>query len=218
MGWGVGGGGRAGGNPGVGRELLYGMAVTGVVHPDRIWRNGGARPGDVLVLTKPLGSGLVTTAAKAGLATPSQLTTAIRWMATLNREAAQEAALAEPRAVTDVTGFGLAGHAAEMAAASGHRLVIDLSALPEMPGAREAAASGLVPAGAARNRESLVAVMEIADGADPFSVDLAFDPQTSGGLLVACSRPAAGELVRRLPSAAIVGRCTEGPAGTIRLG
>ena len=208
------GGVLAGGHTVEGQELLYGMAVTGVVHPDRIWRNGGARPGDVLVLTKPLGSGLVTTAAKAGLATPAHLTTAMRWMATLNREAAGAVASAGPHAVTD---FGLAGHAAEMADASGCQLVIDLSALPEMPGARDAAASGLVPAGAGKNRESLAAVTHIGVNADPLSVDLAHDPQTSGGLLIACTQDAAKELVHKLPAATIIGRVVEEEAGTIRL-
>ena len=207
----------AGGHTVEGQELLYGMAVTGTVHPDRIWRNGGARPGDHLVLTKPVGTGVVTTAAKAELANPASLSAAIRWMATLNREAAERAGEAGPAAVTDVTGFGLAGHAAELADASGLTVEIGLESIPLLPGAREAAATGLVPAGTGKNRESLAEVLEIAPGADPILVDLALDPQTSGGLLVACEPAAARDLARRLPGAAVVGRCVEGPAGTVRL-
>ncbi len=207
----------AGGHTIEGQELLYGLAVTGTVHPDRIWRNGGAVPGDVLVLTKPLGTGLITTAAKAELARPEDLAGAVRWMATLNRAAAEAVAAAAPSAVTDVTGFGLIGHAAEMAEASGLTLEIDLNTLPAMPGALEAAAQGLVPAGTAKNRRSLVDVCSIPDGADPLRVDLAFDPQTSGGLLVACAPEAGERLLRSLPGAAPVGRATEGAPGAVRL-
>ncbi len=206
----------AGGHTVEGSELLYGLAVTGTVHPDRIWRNGGAHPGDVLVLTKPLGSGLVTTAAKAEMADPDHLGTAVRWMCALNRSAAEALHDLEPHAVTDVTGFGLAGHGAEMAAASQVAIEIELASLPLLPGAYEAASTGLVPAGAGKNRDSVAAVLEIAPDADPVLVDVALDPQTSGGLLVALPATAAERLVRRLPAAAI-GRCTDGPAGHVRL-
>jgi selenide,water dikinase len=207
----------AGGHTVEGAELLYGLAVTGTVHPDKVWRNGGALPGDVLVLTKPLGTGLVTTAAKGGMAKPDDLATAMRWMTTLNREAAEALHDAEPHAVTDVTGFGLAGHAAEMAEASGCAIEIDLEALPAMPGALDAAATGLVPAGAGKNRTSIAAVLAITDGADKLRVDLALDPQTSGGLLAAVSAEDAEKIVRRLPGAAVVGRVTDGDAGTVLL-
>ena len=207
----------AGGHTVEGQELLYGMAVTGTVHPDRIWRNGGARPGDVLVLTKPLGTGVVTTAAKAGLASSEALATAVRWMATLNREAAEALHGVDPHAVTDVTGFGLAGHAAEMAEASGATVVLTAGSLPLLPGARDAAASGLVPAGTGKNRESLRDVLDIAGGVDPILVDLALDPQTSGGLLAALDPAAVEGLLRRLPAAAVVGTVAEGPAGLVRI-
>ena len=207
----------AGGHTVEGQELLYGLAVTGTVHPDKVWRNGGALPGDALVLTKPLGTGLVTTAAKGEMAEADHITTAMRWMTTLNKDAALVLRNLDPHAVTDVTGFGLAGHAAEMAEASGCALELDLEALPAMPGALEAAATGLVPVGAGKNRTSIAAVLEIADGADELRVDLALDPQTSGGLLAAVSPDAAESLVRRLPGAAIVGRVTDGDAGAIRL-
>jgi selenide,water dikinase len=207
----------AGGHTVEGQELLYGLAVTGTVHPDRVWRNGGAAPGDLLVLTKPLGTGLVTTAAKAELADPHALATAMRWMGTLNREAAEILHQLDPHAVTDVTGFGLAGHAAEMAEASGLAIELDLRALPQLPGAYDAAGTGLVPAGAGKNRNSVSEVLEIADGADPILVDLALDPQTSGGLLAAVGTSAADTLIRRLPAAAIVGNCVQGTAGHLRL-
>ncbi len=207
----------AGGHTVEGQELLYGLAVTGTVHPDRIWRNGGARPGDVLVLTKPLGTGLVTTAAKGGMADPDHLATAMRWMTSPNRQAATALHDAGPHAVTDVTGFGLAGHTAEMAEASGCALELDLAGLPAMPGALDAAATGLVPAGAGKNRTSIAAVLDIADGADELRVDLALDPQTSGGLFAAVTPDAAERLLRRLPAAAVVGRVTDGPAGAVLL-
>ena len=207
----------AGGHTVEGQELLYGLAVTGLVHPDRVWRNGGALPGDALVLTKPLGTGLITTAAKGEMAKPDHITTAMRWMTTLNKDAAQVLRDLDPHAVTDVTGFGLAGHAAEMAEASGCALELDLEALPAMPGALEAAATGLVPVGAGKNRTSIAAVLEIADGADELRVDLALDPQTSGGLLAAVPADEAEAIVRRLPGAAIVGRVVDGETGAVRL-
>lgn len=207
----------AGGHTIEGQELLYGLAVSGTVHPDRIWRNEGAREGDVLVLTKPLGTGVVTTAAKAELVDPGHVTTAVRWMSTLNQRAARVAAELSPHAVTDVTGFGLCGHAAEMADASGLAVEIQLDRLPLLPGALEAASMGLVPAGAAKNRESVSELLEIAPGADPLRVDLALDPQTSGGLLIACTADDARKLVARLPEAAVVGRCVAGPRGSLHL-
>ena len=212
------GGVLAGGHTVEGQELLYGMAVTGTVHPDRIWRNAGAVPGDVLVLTKPLGTGVLTTAAKAEMVDPANLGTALRWMATLNRKAADALHDFAPHAVTDVTGFGLAGHVAEMAEASGLAVEIDLSALPLLPGALEAAATGLVPAGAGKNRESIAAVLEVDHGADELLVDLCLDPQTSGGLLAAVLPEHAEALVRRLPGAAVVGRVVDGNPGAVRLG
>ena len=207
----------AGGHTVEGQELLYGLAVTGTVHPDKIWRNAGCKPGDALVLTKPLGTGVITTAAKAEMADPAHLSTALRWMSTLNREAAEALQEFQPHAVTDVTGFGLAGHVAEMAEASGNAVEIDLGALPLLPGALEAAAKGLVPAGAGKNRTSIAAVLEIDEGADELRVDLCLDPQTSGGLLASVLPEHAEALVRRLPGSAIIGRVVDGKPGTVRL-
>ncbi len=207
----------AGGHTIEGQELLYGLAVTGTVHPEKIWRNGGARPGDLLVLTKPLGTGLVTTAAKGNETSDTALSTAVRWMSTLNRSAAEALSSLEPHAVTDVTGFGLAGHVAEMADASGLEIVLSLADLPAMPGALEAAASGFVPAGAGKNRESLETILTLTPEADPLRVDLALDPQTSGGLLAALTPEAATTMCRRVSSAVIVGQAVEGMRGRVRL-
>jgi len=202
----------AGGHTLEGDELLYGMAVTGRVHPDRIWRNRGARPGDLLVLTKPLGTGLITTAAMAELTDPGHLAMAIRWMSTLNKRAADAAGELEVHAATDVTGFGLAGHAAELAEASELTISIELSALPLLPGARDAAGMGLVPAGTASNRASLEGVLELGQARDPHLVDVALDPQTSGGLLLALPPQDAQRLAQELPAAAVIGEVLAGPA------
>ena len=164
-----------------------------------------------------LGTGVITTAAKAELGSPESLSTAIRWMSTLNREAAEILKELSPHAVTDVTGFGLVGHAAEMAEASGLAITIELEGLPLMPGALDAARTGLVPAGTGKNRESVETILIVADGADPILVDLALDPQTSGGLLAALPSTAAEGLVRRLSGAAIVGRVLPGEAGSVQL-
>jgi len=207
----------AGGHTIEGQELLYGLAVTGTVHPEKIWRNGGARPGDLLVLTKPLGTGLVTTAAKGNETSDTALSTAVRWMSTLNRSTAEALSSLEPHAVTDVTGFGLAGHVAEMADASGLEIVVSLADLPVMPGALEAAASGFVPAGAGKNRDSLKSILTLASDADKLRVDLALDPQTSGGLLAALSPEAAIILCRRVSSAVVIGEAIEGQRGRVRL-
>jgi selenide,water dikinase len=169
------------------------------------------------VLTKPLGTGVITTAAKAEMVDPADLSTALRWMSTLNREAAEALQEFQPHAVTDVTGFGLAGHVAEMAEASGAAVEIDLGALPLLPGALKAAATGLVPAGAGKNKTSIAAVLEVDEGADELRVDLCLDPQTSGGLLASVLPEHAEALVRRLPGSAIVGRVVDGTPGTVRL-
>ncbi len=208
----------AGGHTVEGAELLYGMAVTGKVDPRCIWRNGGARPGDVLVLTKALGTGVITTAARAGLVEPAHLSRAVRSMAALNRRAAEAARRVEPSAVTDVTGFGLAGHGAEVALASSLAIELHLEDLPLLDGALEAAGQGFVPVGAGKNRESLGESLVLAEGVDPLRVDLALDPQTSGGLLIACAEDRAQHLCGALGGARVVGRCVSGEAGEVRLG
>jgi len=176
-------------------ELKYGLAVTGTVHPDRIWTNEGARAGDRLVLTKPLGTGIVNTAIKAGEASAATIDEVVASMARLNREAAAVAARFKVRACTDVTGFGLVGHADEMIRASKLGLRFDAASLPAFQEAREHAAMGLLPGGLQRNREHWKEKLLAAAGVDPFLSDLVCDPQTSGGLLIAIGADEADALV-----------------------
>jgi selenide,water dikinase len=163
-------------------EPKYGLAVVGTVHPGAVWQKSTARPGDAVYLTKPLGTALVLGGAKRGLADAAE---AVRSMRMLNRGAADLLRPLEPSAVTDVTGFGLLGHAHEMASRSGVRIELDATRLPALPGALDAARAGVSTAGTRNNRA--YATAEIGDVA-PELVELAYDPQTSGGLLVALPR------------------------------
>ncbi|HZT16784.1 MAG TPA: selenide, water dikinase SelD [Gaiellaceae bacterium] len=159
-------------------EPKYGLAVVGTVHPDGIWPKSGARPGDAVFLTKPLGTALVLGGAKRGLADAAG---AIAWMRTLNRGAADLVRRVGANAVTDVTGFGLLGHAHETASRSGVRIRLHAGALPALPGALDAARAGVSTAGTRANR----AYADVEIGAvAPELVELAYDPQTAGGLLV----------------------------------
>ena len=195
-------------------EPKYGLAVTGVIHPRRVFAKAGAQPGDALVLTKPLGTGLLLTAARDDRDPADHAAAAIASMLTLNRHASHLAREAHAHAMTDVTGFGLLGHAREMASRSGMRFVIESSRVPAFPGALEYAASGIVTGGANRNREGLAGHVEIAAGIDPAIEALLFDPQTSGGLLIALPPAAAEAMVARLHAdtlpGAIVGRVETG--------
>jgi selenide,water dikinase len=163
-------------------EPKYGLAVVGTVSLDGIWPKSGAQPGDALFLTKPLGTALVLGGAKRGLV---DVADAVRWMRTLNRDAADVLRKFAPNAVTDVTGFGLLGHAHEMAGRSGVRLRIEAERLPALDGALESARAGVSTAGTRNNREyATVDVGEVA----PELVELAYDPQTAGGLLISLPR------------------------------
>jgi selenide,water dikinase len=166
-------------------ELKYGLSVTGSVHPDRVVTNAGARPGDRLVLTKPLGTGVVATAVKAGLAPAAAEAEAVRWMTMLNRDAAEAMQEVGAHACTDVTGFGLLGHALEMARASGVALELDASRVPLIGGVAELAAMGMIPAGSFANRSFCAAAVTVDAAVDPLLADLLADAQTSGGLLIA---------------------------------
>jgi len=168
-------------------ELKFGYAVTGTLHPRRIWTNAGARAGDRLLLTKPLGTGVITTALKKGKAKEDWVEAAVRSMAALNR-AATEALLPLGDAIhgaTDVTGFGLLGHAREVAAASGVSVVIDSTQIEFLQGALECAHAGHLAGGLKNNRDFLGACVEFAERISPDVQALLYDPQTSGGLLVA---------------------------------
>ena len=178
----------AGGHTLKDEEPKYGLAVVGTADPARLWPKNGARPGDTLFLTKPLGTGLALAAHKRGLVGDEQLREAVAWMRTLNRGAAEALRPFEPNAVTDVTGFGLFGHAHEVADRSGVRLALDAASFPAMAGALEAAQAGVETRGAGSNREHVHDSLELDDVPAPFAA-LAFDPQTAGGLLL--SLPAA---------------------------
>lgn len=191
-------------------EPKYGLAVTGVVHPDQILTNAGGRPGDALVLTKPLGVGAISTALKRG-ASAQMLAAAVETMTALNAQAAAAARAAGARAMTDVTGFGLLGHTRELALASGVAAEIEAEAVPAIDGVEELLRDGdAVSGGSRRNREHAETFTEFADDVDEWRRSLACDATTSGGLLVAVAPERAADV-----PGAVVGRLVEGQTGTI---
>ena len=196
----------AGGHSVTDREPKYGLAVVGRVHPERFLRKSGAAPDDVLVLTKALGSGLVTTALKQGKAEPSDVEAASLSMSRLNRAAGQAALAVGARSATDITGYALAGHALEMAGASAVDFELALADVPLLPGARRYAELGCVPGGTWRNREAFVDRIDGLEEAPPFSDEILFDPQTSGGLLIAVPEAALARLLALLDEAGSPGR------------
>ncbi len=165
-------------------ELKYGLSVTGLVHPGRVITNQGAVPGDALVLTKPLGTGLVSTAAKRGKAPKEALAAATDSMLRLNRNACEAMIEAGARAATDITGFGFLGHAMNLARGSGVRVAIELAALPLFPGAMDLARKGMSPGGTAHNQAYYGPMILWPGGLDEVWAKIAFDPQTSGGMLI----------------------------------
>lgn len=204
----------AGGHTVTAGEPLYGLAVIGRIHPDRIFTKSGARAGDLLVLTKPLGSGVITTTHKSGRLPEADLAAATAVMLQLNRTAAEKAQAVGVHAVTDITGFGLAGHAHEMAAASGVDLEFDYAALPWLNGARRWASEWLFPGGAERNTDYFGSQVRFEGKLSDWEQHLVYDPQTSGGLLIAAAPSAAEELIARLrihgEQAWIVGKVVTG--------
>lgn len=187
-------------------EPKYGLCVTGYVNPKKILKNVGARPGDLLVLTKPLGTGVLTTAAKADMVAPDDYDAMVKCMAALNAKAAEIVqTFADVHACTDITGFGLLGHAFEMAEGSDVTLKLLSTKIPLLNGARELAQMGMIPAGAYRNMDYVRPHLEIRDTAEECLVDLISDPQTSGGLLIALPESDANELVRQLTTAGLTG-------------
>lgn len=203
-------------------EWKIGFAVTGTVRPSAIWSRAKARAGDALVLTKALGCGIVSTALKAGLADPEDTVAMTRSMTLLNRRAAEILAGFAVYAVTDVTGFGLGGHGCEMARRSSVAMLLDLEALPLLPGVRAYASMGLVPAGTRRNRDFYREWVDVEGEPTSEELDILFDPQTSGGLLAAVGERDAEGLVRALREsghvhAAVVGRVAENPGGRLVL-
>jgi len=181
-------------------EPKFGLSVTGVVHPDHVVKKGNAHVGDVLVLTKPLGSGLITTAGKNGVASDAHLQYAIDWMSRLNRGAAQAMQEIGIRCATDVTGYGLLGHAYEIAEASGVALQFRADALPVLDGALEYARQKQIPGGAGRNKLYLDGKVEFKKELSEDLYEILFDPQTSGGLLIAVPAARLDVLERTLQS------------------
>ena len=201
-------------------EPKYGMAVFGEVHPDRIVTNAGAWPGDALVLTKPLGVGVLTTALKRNLVTAHDLAPAVALMTTLNAGAARAMLEVGVHAATDVTGFGLLGHLHNLARASGVAAEVWAHEVPLLAGAREAAECGAIPGGSRRNRQSLADLVTFGPGVEEVVAALLCDAQTSGGLLIALPEDRVPALVaalvrERTPAAAVIGRVVAGAPGAI---
>ena len=198
-------------------EIKFGYAVTGTIHPAEVKTNSGARPGDALVFTKRLGTGIVSTALKRGIARESDVQASIESMLTLNRVACQAMLRFEVHACTDVTGFGLIGHAREMAAGSGVTLEIAAASVQFLPGALDYARQGAIPGGLKNNREFASCAVEMAAALPEEIENLLYDPQTSGGLLISLPEAAAAQLVAALPSAYRIGQVLERAGKPIRL-
>ena len=202
-------------------ETKYGLAVTGVIHPDRVLMNRGARPGDKLILTKALGTGIVSTAAKVGAAPADLLERSVAAMTTLNKVAAEIIMEAtDVHACTDITGFGLLGHACEMIEGSDLGMHIFASAVPFFEGLQELAEMGILPEGLHRNRQFRMSRIEASPDCPEWLVDILFDPQTAGGLLLSVAPDQAAGLLDKfhcsgLKEAAIIGEVTVGKQGTI---
>ena len=192
-------------------EPKYGLAVIGVAAPDRLLRKGGAQPGDLLILTKPLGTGLLVSGRRQGKTSDVDLAAAIDSMRSLNRAASEILVDHGVRAATDVTGFGLLGHGLEMARASGTAFVFDAAKLPALDGALDLARRGVETGGAAHNRRYVLPALTLGASVAPELVTLAHDPQTSGGLLAAIPREMVKDLHRDLESAGI----THWPVGRV---
>ncbi|MEO6206545.1 MAG: selenide, water dikinase SelD [Candidatus Limnocylindrales bacterium] len=192
------GGTLAGGHTIRDAEPKYGLAVVGAAHPDKLLRKGGAQPGDVLVLTKRLGTGVLVSGARQGRTASEDLATAIEQMRTLNRAASEVLVARGVRAATDITGFGLLGHGLEMARASGMHFTFEAAGLPILRGALDLAAAGVETGGAAHNRRYVAPSLTAGADVPTALATLAFDPQTSGGLLAAVPQDDLDETVRAL--------------------
>ncbi len=203
-------------------ELKYGLSVSGFVHPDRVLTKKDLRPGDLLILTKPLGTGIVNTAIKGGVASPEHVQEVTQLMAELNRTPAQIMNKYTVHACTDITGFGLLGHLAEMVCGSGQGMRIFAEKLPVLPQALEFASMGMVPGGTHKNKEFREHMVSYAPNVSAVQRDVLFDPQTSGGLLICCPGEQAHQLLSELHSqglekAAIVGEIASLPREEIRV-
>ncbi len=204
-------------------EIKYGLSVTGTVHPNKVLKNIGGRPGDVVILTKPLGTGIISTAIKAGMVDKNVEKKVIKSMKALNGKPAELMDGLSVHACTDVTGFGLLGHACEMIEGSDVGMRIFAARVPVFAKALEYARMGLIPGGTYRNQEYRASMVDIEHGIDEELVKVLFDPQTSGGLLIVLPDAEAGRLLSLLHAegirkAAIVGEITPAHAGRIKVG
>jgi selenide,water dikinase len=202
------------------QELKYGLSVTGVVHPQKVVLNTGAKVGDRLILTKLLGTGIINTALKGGVADEAAVAKAVKCMVTLNNKASELMMTAEVHACTDVTGFGLLGHACEMIEGTDVGMMIRSSDVPFFPEAKELAEMGMTPGGLHRNRDFRMNMVEIGRDVPHFMSDVLFDPQTSGGLLISVPASEAESLLARMhkegiEEATIIGEVTAEPKGRI---
>jgi len=201
-------------------ELKYGLSVTGIVHPQMVITSAGARVGDELILTKPVGTGIIGTALKAGMADDETIDEATRHMVTLNKDASELMQAVGVHACTDVTGFGLLGHLCKMIAHSDVGMELDSASVPLLPRAEEFARMGLVPEGTYRNRDFYLSMVDVAPGVSPWALDILFDPQTSGGLLISLPRERAEALLcelhqRGYAEAATIGKVVAEPGARI---
>ncbi len=197
-------------------ELKYGLSVTGFIHPDRVLTKKAMEPGDQLILTKALGTGIINTAIKGGIASKETIENITRLMAALNRDAAEVMGHYPVHACTDITGFGLLGHMCEMVVDTDVGIKLQASLVPYFPEAMEYAQMGLVPAGTYKNREFREAFVDFAPSVDGFMQDILFDAQTSGGLLISVAREKANELLselkrRGMASATVIGEVVSEP-------
>jgi selenide, water dikinase len=203
-------------------EFKYGLSVTGTIHPQKIIYNRGARVGDKLILTKPLGTGIINTALKGGLADENSVAEAISCMSSLNRKAAELMAKVKVNACTDVTGFGLLGHACEMIKGEDVGMILYSSAIPILPGTEDYAMMGLIPAGTIRNRDYSLHMIRRSAGITDERLLILFDAQTSGGLLISVPAPQSHSLLEMLhregvKEAAIIGEIVAQPKGIIAI-
>jgi selenide,water dikinase len=203
-------------------ELKYGLSVTGTIHPDKVVHNNGAKPGDSLILTKPLGTGIISTAIKRNKASRDAINRIVKSMTTLNRTASEVMLEVGVNACKDITGFGLLGHACEMIEGTGVGMEIDSAAVPIFPEAKEYAEAGMIAGGLGRNRDFRKNMVDIDTNVPQYLQDILFDPQTSGGLLIAVPRARAAKLLKRLhdrgvAEAAIIGEVVGEGKGKIRV-
>ena len=192
------------------KEIKFGLAVTGEIHPERIILNRGARPGDALVLTKPLGSGLITSSIKVAGNEGPEVQEAIRWMKTLNSTGLENILRAEPHAMTDITGFGFLGHLSEMLGEEELRIIVDHDALPRIPGVERCFREEYRTRGKETNRRYVGECLRFEGTFDAWDEEILLDPQTSGGLLIAVAADRAKEMTAELRGAGLDFACVVG--------